>query len=374
MNISKVKAVAEVFQGGTRVTGAVLAACWENKPCAAVPGDFQVEQVAEDGTWKPRRVTGVRKGENDTLVLSLDPSDPCAATYFSGDPWQGRRAKIIPAKLRVNGVESDAEENRICDRFVTGTFENIGYSLYLPENLEPGKTYPLVQFIHDASACGNDPRLGVRQGYGAVSFADPESQKKYPCFVLCPQFDIPAIVDDDWHVDGRLERAERLLEKVISDYPIDRKRIYTTGQSMGCMSSMVLNLRHPDLFAASFFVAGQWDERAFVGANLAHKHFWFFNSQGDAKAFPGMNQILAVLEREGAKVARMVWDAGCSQEDYRKLTDELLAEGADMIYTPLRLETVADGWHSFGGEHHVETWRYAYRIDAIRDWLFAQSL
>ena len=30
----------------------------------------------------------------------------------------------------------------------------------------------------------------------------------------------------------------------------DKNRVYTTGQSMGCMTSMYLNLKYPNLFAA----------------------------------------------------------------------------------------------------------------------------
>ena len=373
MTIERVTAVTEVFQGGTRVTEALLSVSGPFSPADLDPSALSVQQITEDGKISARTVTGVRKQDDKTVVLALSPEDQHAAVYRSGDPWTGVRARILPARILVNGIENDATENRICDDFETGTFGDICYSLYVPRGYDPKKSYPLVQFIADASACGSDPRLSVQQGYGAVSFADPRQQEKHPCFVLCPQFDIPAIVDDDGHVDARLETAKRLLDHVIQTYSIDRNRIYTTGQSMGCMSSLVLNLRYPDLFAASFFVAGQWNENAFRGAGLEDRHFWFLSSQGDAKAFPGMNQILAVLEREGAEVARKVWDAGLDQEAYRKMAKDLTETGANMIYTPFRMETVADGWRRIGGEHHVDTWRYAYRIDAIHDWLFDQT-
>ena len=40
---------------------------------------------------------------------------------------------------------------------------------------------------------------------------------------------------------------------------IDMNRLYTTGQSMGCMTSLDRNSKYPDLFAASMFVSGQGD-------------------------------------------------------------------------------------------------------------------
>jgi predicted peptidase len=180
-------------------------------------------------------------------------------------------------------------------------------------------------------------------------------------------------VDDDWNVDHRLEVGKRLLDKIVSEYSIDTDRLYTTGQSMGCMSSMVLNLRYPDLFAASLLVAGQWDERQFEGSGLQDKKFWFINSQGDAKAFPGMNQILYVLEKEGAHVVREVWDAKGSQEEHEASAKKLISTGANIIYTPYEMTSIANGWSSHGGEHHITTWQYAYNEKAIRDWLFDQK-
>jgi poly(3-hydroxybutyrate) depolymerase len=40
---------------------------------------------------------------------------------------------------------------------------------------------------------------------------------------------------------------------------IDKKRLYTTGQSAGCMRSISMDIKYPDLFAASLLVAGQGD-------------------------------------------------------------------------------------------------------------------
>ena len=250
-------------------------------------------------------------------------------------------------------------------------YQKQSYNLYIPKDYDPKKKYPLVQFIHDAGACGKDTRLALAQGRGALVWVSPELQKEHPCFVFVPQFDGPPIVDDDWNVDERLEDAKAALDNVLDLYSIDRNRIYTTGQSMGCMASIVLNIRYPEYFAASYLVAGQWDERNIPG--LEKQKLWMLCSQGDAKAFPTMNQMCVNMERAGARVARRVINAGLSQEDYAKIADEIMKEKPDIIFTPYNLETVADGWHSNGGEHHVSTWQTAYDVKVIRDWLFAQS-
>lgn len=65
------------------------------------------------------------------------------------------------------------------------------------------------------------------------------------------------VVNDDWEATDEVDMTLRLLSSVVSQYSIDKNRLYTTGQSMGGMISFYLNANQPDLFAASIFVASQ---------------------------------------------------------------------------------------------------------------------
>lgn len=386
--IRNITAVTRVFAEGQKCIRAVL------EYDRMVAGDsvtnqtFVVKGRTVTEAYASRTEEG-QPGDGNYVILELSEKDGEALLYQGGNPWEGCGAKVVRARILVeqkialrdsegrkipaaSADENNRVKNELVDDFVQGSFEGLAYNLYIPKEYDPSKTYPLVQFIHDASVCGKQPECTLAQGFGALVWTMREVQEKHPCFVLAPQYDTPSIVDDDWNVDHRLEIGKRLLDKIVTEYQIDRNRLYTTGQSMGCMASMVLNLRYPDLFAASLFVAGQWDESVFQGSGLAKKHFWFVNSMGDAKAFPGMNQILVALERDGAGVARDVWDAKASEEELAGRAKKLLGTGANMIYTPYAIESIADGWHSDGGEHHVNTWRYAYLVPAIREWLFAQ--
>lgn len=324
-----------------------------------------------------------------TVAVMLDAGGENGRTYFPGAAYCQKPARVEKATVRIRQVREisatdglipaslEFEENLhqinpVVDDFVQGSFKGLSYNLFIPKDYDPRQSYPLVLFIHDSGVCGRDPLCTLTQGVGALVWASENFQKRHPCFVLAPQFDLPQIVDDDGNTDHRIEVAKSLLDLIVSEYAIDPNRLYATGQSMGCMSLMVLNIRYPHLFAATLFVAGQWDERAFEHANLEKKHFWFLNSMGDAKAFPGMNQILAVLEKQGARIARQVWDARWDEKKYEEHTKELVATAPNMIYTPFDITSVANGWSSFGGEHHTCTWRFAYNIPSIREWIFSQ--
>ena len=375
----QISAITEVTAVGQKCIGAVLA--YENE-IDATSLNIDTYEVSD------RRIVSIDvTGNKVTLHLSED--DEAAEVFHCGNPWQKKDAYLSDVLLEVKQVKEvrtvdgqlippmkdfvicEKVVDEVADQFIQGTFGKQKYNLFIPRDYDPSKKYPLIQFIHDAAVCGKDTRLAITQGLGSIIWVTADWQKTHPCFVFAPQFNGPPIVDDDWNVDKRLEDAKSALDYVIETYSIDTDRIYTTGQSMGCMSSIVLNVRYPNFFAGSILVAGQWDERKIPG--LEKQNLWMICSQGDAKAFPIMNQMCVAMEQAGAKVARKVVDNNLSQDEYKKIFDELLKEEPNIIFTPYRLETVADGWHSNGGEHHINTWRTAYNIDYIREWLFNQK-
>ena len=130
--------------------------------------------------------------------------------------------------------------------------------MYVPKNYNKNKSYPLVLFIHDAGNVSNNSDVTLIQGLGAVSFASPSDQAKHESFVLAPQYE-KATVNDDNETTNYLDTTVNLIKEIERKYNIDANRLYTTGQSMGGMSSIALNIKYPDLFAASYLVACHWD-------------------------------------------------------------------------------------------------------------------
>jgi predicted peptidase len=157
----------------------------------------------------------------------------------------------------------------------------------------------------------------------------------------------------------------------VSQYNIDKNRVYTTGQSMGCMASIEMLIRYPDLFAAALLVAGQWD--ATKMSVLTKAKLWVIVSEGDRRAFPGMNASMAALEAAGAKISRATWNGQASAEEFALDVSKMIAEGNNIKYTVLARGTVVpEGQRDDPGNNHVHTWRIAYAIEGLRDWLFSQ--
>jgi len=179
-------------------------------------------------------------------------------------------------------------------------------------------------------------------------------------------------VTDASEATGHLDATLDLIKAVVDEYGLDEDRLYATGQAAGCMLFIAMNIKCPDLFAASYLVAGQWD--ASLVDPMAGAHLWIVVAEGDRKAFPGMNAITDALEQKGAKVSRAFWDGRASAEKFADTVDMMVAEGGNVMYAVLKEGTVVP--RRFPDDpisNHMNTWRIAYQIEGIRDWLFRQT-
>ena len=243
---------------------------------------------------------------------------------------------------------------------------SIPYNLYLPEKYDPQKKYPLLFFCADMSANNNDLTTPLYQGMGAVIFASAEEQHKHPAIILAPQYtdklvtQLGMLTDDTNTWTKGLTLVSHLLQHIADTYSVDPERIYGTGQSQGGMTNIAISDRYPDLFAAQYLVACQWNTEEMKA--MKDKHLWITVCEGDTKAYPGMNAATALWESLGTRIARTAepWDSTLSAAELDAKARALAAQGAPMNYTV------------FAGGSHMYTWTFAYQIAAIRDWLFAQ--
>lgn len=266
----------------------------------------------------------------------------------------------------------------IAPRFKTLEFKDsitgrtMTYNLFIPKNYDKNKSYPLVQFIADASIVGKGAEAPLKQGYGAIIWATDESQSENPCFVLAPSFSGPDwAVNDNWETSDEVDVALRLLNTIISDYSIDKNRIYTTGQSMGGMISFYLNATHPDLFAASIFVGSQWDIS--VLQPLTKKHFFYLVSAGDEKASNGMQQVGDMLKQNGVSFGSTEFAATLSQAEQEKQIEDLISQGNDINFVRFTKGTVIPKNSTERASEHMYSFDYAYKLKGVRDWLFKQT-
>lgn len=260
-------------------------------------------------------------------------------------------------------IESTSEKCLVADDFRQEEFispytgQVLPYNIYLPKDYNPAEHYPLVLFIHDAGVASGDVTHTLYQGNGATSWAEPEAQARHKCIVVAPEYPVITI-DDNWNYSHHLDATIALLKELQTKYSIDPKRIYTTGQSMGCMSSIVLMLKEPDLFAGALLVAGKWNP-SLMGP-LDRQNIWIISCEGDTSSNSLQGQAVELWRSQGTKVSEATWDMTLPKEQLSEEANKMRAEGNHLLFT-----------HLTGGNHRA-TWFVAYGIEGVQDWLFEQ--
>ena len=297
---------------------------------------------------------------------------------------KGNRMNAGPGGNRGNGgmgqgmpgsedpdVQSVLEETKGSFESFSWTDEERGitlsYSLFIPTDYNENESYPLIMFIPDATGAGLPSETIADSYYGVAVWASGAEQEKHPSFVLVPSY-TETVTDDSWNASSQLDSTVSLINCLAEVYNIDRNRLYATGQSMGCMSSLYLNSAYPDLFAASLYVSGQWDIS--VLDVLEHQSFFYITAGGDSKASGGQTQVMELFDADQAAYSYGTWSA----QEEKEIQDEnalaLIREGHSANLIRFETGTVLNGEN---GMEHMASFNYAYKIEAVRDWLFEQS-
>ena len=393
--IRSVTSVTEVFGTGQQITHIILEFNEKVVNSQLTKNTFTVSDRTVEKIYsntRPEKTDIVKDGR--FVIIELNPKDSGASLRLEGNDEVGFQMKKATSKvtqkediLFTNGkkleksiaiLENNKIKNLILENFKqfvykdTKTGTTVKYNLYIPKNYDKNKKYPLVLFMHDAGVLSEDTKTTLLQGNGAISFATPEEQERHEAFVLAPQYS-RKVVDDNGDITSDLDATVNLIKDyLISKYSIDEKKLYATGQSMGGMMAIVMNYKYPELFAASYLVACQWDPKEV--STMARNNLWITVSTGDAKAYPGMNAITSELIKRGATVAKDSWRADYTDAQFLEGARKVIAQKSNIKYT-----TLEKGTNPYlpkdanPGLEHSGTWKVAYSIPGIKDWMFLQS-
>lgn len=252
------------------------------------------------------------------------------------------------------------------------THSTLHYDIFKPEGYEEsGEAYPLVLFIADASVAGKGTKYAVQQGNGATCWIADEWQEENPCFVVTIAYD-EIFINDYWeYMEETVLATMNLVRSLKDEYPIDSNRIYTTGQSLGCMTSMLMMEKDPDLFAAAYLMAGQWVPEEIK--DLKDKNILFLYSEDDGYSWLQAEDV-AMWESEGGVVAKASINGIADQETLEAELGSLFAQDANIYNLVIQTGTGsmdAEG-NALKGSHRM-TWRLGYSLPCVKEWLFAQS-
>lgn len=282
-------------------------------------------------------------------------------------------AYSIDSSSDVDGILKNVE-----DKFEQKTFNDsktgleIPYNIYLPDNYDKNKNYPLVVFIADSSLVGKGEKASLEQGLGGIIWANDSKNSKEECIVLVPTYS--DVIIDDMQGNEKseyLNATKNLIDNVSSCYSADANRIYGTGQSMGGMTILYLASQYPDLFAAEMFVSCQWDINEL--SNLDSQKFFYIVSEGDQKASTGQKEVKQMLDNKSVKYEVLDGIDAQSGDNDNKI-NEMIGKNSNINFISFKQGTVTGNStdNKMGAGEHMASFDYAYNLEPVRDWLFKQ--
>lgn len=324
--------------------------------------------------------------DGNYVILEMDYSGDFAKTL----PFEWEVKARLKLTYKVNQVQEitftdgttcstwghsavDAEViNEEYDKFTFATYNDhlnkssIAFSMFVPDDYTQDKKYPLVLYWHGGGEKGNNNLKNMLSTLNGIIWASEEEQRKHPCFILVPQ----CPVEDDWIDPDTYETTItfdavcRLMKAIIEKYSIDLTRVYCTGFSMGGMGAWEATKRYSKLFAATIIYAGQDN---YEGLEiLKDNNIWVFHGEDDDKAMSGNVDNIETFENAGAIVNRAIWDGGLRGEAAKKMANEQLIKGGNILHSQYKEGSIIGGWaHEFG-------WRPAITNEVVRDWLFSK--
>ena len=225
---------------------------------------------------------------------------------------------------------------------------SITYNLYLPEGYDEAASYPMVVFIGDSTCAGDDPTYSLTQGRGALVWATEEWQSVNPTIVAVPTY--PETILDDhngYTTTEYVELTKRYIDYMCEEYAVDAERIYGTGQSMGCMTTLILASEYPDLYAACMFVDGQWDISALSG--LKDQTFVYFAAEDDTSAWSGAQEVMEMFDSDNVSYEYVQWDGTWSVDELSSAAKELFSADENQYFISWKTGTIDAGSFMMGG-------------------------
>ena len=178
------------------------------------------------------------------------------------------------------------------------------YRLLLPQNPDRNRKYPLVITLHNSSRIGTDNEKQLEPL--ALIWLRPEIRRRFPAYVLAPQFEerssnyTPDPVRNilTAHPSAAVQTLIKLVLQLKQELNIDEQRIYLVGYSMGASTAQNLMSLRPDLFAAVVSIAAVPDVSDLQA--LKTRPIWLIHGdKDDENPFEGSQVLLNALKSGG---------------------------------------------------------------------------
>ena len=245
----------------------------------------------------------------------------------------------------------------------------LSYNIYIPFEYDRSKHYPLVFSIADSASVGTDTEKPLNMNFGGAIWATDRMQSQHPCFVVVPNYPENVIGSGVGAFTRYTDITARMIDAIVKKYNINARDVYGVGQGMGASMLIHLAAEDPDIFDSLLLVDGGVVTSEMC--DLSRSRFVYIAAAGDSYSIEGQQKVKAKLTAAGSEYGELGdADAGASVDALNDQLSGLLSRGYDRNFITWRKGSV--GWSLFYGEQRV-SYRFGFKAEAIRDWLFNEE-
>ena len=214
--------------------------------------------------------------------------------------YMNKKIAVALSVITMAGVTFAQETETImkAEIYTNTVGESLKYRIYIPDNISKLNKCPLLLFLHGAGERGDDNKSQLK--HCITNIVAYSKEHKEPVILIAPQ--CPQNMkwsDIDWGKTAHtmpesasvpMKLALKLCGKISCDYPVDQKRIYIAGLSMGGFGTWDAIQRNPDYFAAAIPVCGGGDTN--LARRLVKIPIWVFHGGSDPVVKPENSRVM----------------------------------------------------------------------------------
>lgn len=188
-----------------------------------------------------------------------------------------------------------------------GSTRKLAYLAILPPGYgdRPGP-WPMVVFMHGAGEVGNTHDAMYTHGPAAELKRNPDLAARQDYIVLSPQ--CPGGLR--WESPGMTEAAVDIIRMAMTEFDVDRGRVYVTGLSMGGAGTWRVALHGAGLFAAVAPISSVAVEPEKMAAAMQGATAWVLVGSNDGECTTGSERMAKTLRAAGVDTIHTIIPGG----------------------------------------------------------------
>jgi len=202
-----------------------------------------------------------------------------------------------------NFTANEEHSSAVATGFISFTTTTEGETrksvVYVPDNYDPHKEWPLIVFLHGMGERGNDGLKQTEVGIGRAIRLHPD---RFPALVVMPQCSPSTVWSAAENQNGApsWKYIDDVIAYVKRHYSIDDRRMTLTGLSMGGYGTFRYGAMRADEFAAFMPICGGGNVDD--AKELARRPLWAFHGLADTTVPPEKSeQMVEAIKAAGGE-------------------------------------------------------------------------